>query len=181
MRFTLIFLFTFSTFLLSAQTKTTEALTKKYDGEIFTAFFYRSTLQMLNQNDDKDFDELVKDIEKMRFMMLDKAKLHLDGNQYKNLKTQYRSEGYEEMMSGRFEGRNFDIYLREQNGNVKGTVILLNDSTNLMILDILGKIALDKTSQLFKTIDGSTEIGNRIKAFTGNGDKDKKKDDHGID
>jgi hypothetical protein len=46
-----------------SQTKTTVDLDKKYDG--LSLYFYKNTLRMLNQKDDKEFDELIKDIEKM--------------------------------------------------------------------------------------------------------------------
>jgi hypothetical protein len=78
------------------------------------------------------------------------------------------------MMTGRYDGRNFDVYLKEKNGDIKGTVILASDSTSLIVLDILGKIALDKAPELFKAIDGSTDIGSKIKGFLS---KDEKKDD----
>jgi hypothetical protein len=136
---------------------------------------------MLNQSENKEFDEMIKDIEKMRFLMIDKTKVKLDKDEYKKLLTSYKTEEYEEMMTGRFDGRNFDIYLKEKNGNVKGTVILASDSTSLMVLDILGKIALDKAPELFKAIDSNTDIGGKIKDFVGEpdkeGEKKKKSDD----
>ena len=58
--------------LVSGQTKTTQALDDKYEG--LTLYFYRNTLRMLNQTEDPSFDELIKDIEKMRFLMIDKTK-----------------------------------------------------------------------------------------------------------
>ena len=56
-----------------AQTKTTEELHKKYS-EGLALFFYNNTMRMLNQSDDKEFDELIKDIEKMKFLMIEKKK-----------------------------------------------------------------------------------------------------------
>ncbi|MBL7874048.1 MAG: DUF4252 domain-containing protein [Cyclobacteriaceae bacterium] len=158
-----------------AQTKTTQALDDKYEG--LSLFFYKNTLRMLNQTDDKEFDELIKDIDKMKFLMIDKNKSTFSAADYKNLKTSYGKEQYEEMMSGRFEGKNFDVYLREKDGEVKGTVILASDSSSLFVLDILGKIALDKAPALFKSIDNSTDIGKKIKAFAGIEEKDEKEKD----
>jgi hypothetical protein len=77
-------------------------------------------------------------------------------------------------MSGRFDGRQFDVFLRETNGNVKGTVILASDSASLYVLDILGKVALNKVSSLFNTLDNSTDIGGKVKDFM-MGDEEKKK------
>jgi Domain of unknown function (DUF4252) len=171
--FTLI-LMSFVSFAFG-QTKTTQSLDDKYDG--LTLYFYRNTLRMLNQTEDPSFDELIKDIEKMRFLMIDKTNSKFDNEEYKKLLADYKGEAYEEMMTGRYDGRNFDIYLKEKNGDVKGTVILANDSTSLIVLDILGKIALNKAPELFKAIDGSTDIGKKIKSFTEKGD-DKEDKDH---
>ncbi|MBP9926304.1 MAG: DUF4252 domain-containing protein [Cyclobacteriaceae bacterium] len=159
--------------LVFAQTKTTQALDDKYEG--LSLYFYKNTLRMLNQTDDPAFDELIKDIEKMKFMMIDKSGLNFGKQDYAKLLAGYKSENYEEMMTGRYDGRNFDIYLCEQNGDVKGTVILANDSSSLFVLDIKGKIALDKAPELFKTIDSSTDIGKKIKEFTGRQEGGEKK------
>jgi len=67
-----------------AQTKTTEELDKKYEG--LSLYFYKNTLRMLNQTDNKDFDELIKDIEKMKFLMIDKTKSSFVDEDYKKLK-----------------------------------------------------------------------------------------------
>jgi len=108
-------------------------------------------------------------------MMIDKLDLKFTKQDYTKLLAGYKSENYEEMMTGRYDGRNFDIYLHEQNGDVKGTVILANDSSSLFVLDIKGKIALDKAPTLFKAIDSSTDIGKKIRDFTGQGEKAEKK------
>ena len=158
--------------LALGQTKTTEALDKKYDG--LSLFFYKNTLKMLNQKDSKELDEMIKDIEKMRFVMVDKKKHAMEKAAYATLKKSYQGEQYEEMMTGRMEGRNFDILVKEREGKVKGTIILASDSASLYVLDILGRIPLDKASALFNTIDQSTDVSKMIKNFISD-DKDKKK------
>lgn len=162
-------LFVAAGFFAEAQTKTTQALDEKYDG--LSLFFYRNTLRMLNQTDDPAFDELIKDIEKMRFMMINKAESKFTDADYKKLLEGYKGESYEEMMSGRAEGRAFTVYLRESNGNVKGTVILAKDDESVMVLDILGKIAINKVPEFFNAIDNSTDIGGKIKDFMSDDDK----------
>ncbi len=168
--------------LVLAQTKTTEELDKKYEG--LSLYFYKNTLRMLNQKDDKDFDALIKDIEKMKFLMVDKSKSNFADAEYTKLKSGYRSESYEEMMTSRFMGKNFDVYIKEKDGRVKGTVILASDSTNLYVLDIIGRVALDKATSLFNALNQSTDIGQRVKNFVGGDDNDKKKDkkkEHGVE
>src|SRR5688572_6708203 len=82
-----------------AQSKTTEALHKRYS-ESMSLFFYNNTLRMLNQSDDKAFDELIKDIEKMKFLMIDKSKSFTKSD-YKKLTSEYKGESFEEIMSSR--------------------------------------------------------------------------------
>ncbi len=162
----------------SAQTKTTDALDKKYEG--LSLYFYKNTLRMFNQNDSKEYDELIKDIEKMKFMVIDKTKSNFADAEYKKLRADYRSEAYEEMMTSRYQGKKFDVYIKQREGRVKGTVILASDSANLYVLDILGRVALDKATALFNMLDKSTDIGQRVKDFMGNDEKGKDKKKHGV-
>ena len=164
--------------LSQAQTKTTEELDKKYEG--LSLYFYKNTLRMLNQTDNKDFDELIKDIEKMKFLMIDRAKSKFDDAAYKKLKSGYGSEKYDEMMTSRFQGKYFDVYIKQTDGRVKGTVIMASDSANLYVLDIVGRVALDKATSLFSTLNQSTDIGQRVKDFVSSDDKSKGKKKHGV-
>lgn len=149
---------------LQAQTKTTEALHKKHDGAL-SLYFYKNTLRMLNQSENKDFDDAVKEIEKMKFLMIDKTE-EFTSNDYQELLGGYRAENYEEIMTSRYQGKNLDVYLREENNVTKGMIILVNDSTNLFLLDMLGRVPLDKISKLLSALDDNAEIGKKIKSFT---------------
>ena len=156
-----------------AQSATTEALHKKHT-EALALFFYNNTLRMLNQAEDKAFDELIRDIEKMRFLMIKKAESGFGTHDYKKLVSNYKSEAFEEVMTSRYEGKSFDVYLREKDGKTKGMLVLINDADNLYVLDILGQIALDKVTKLYSTLDESTDISSKIKAFTKDEDEEER-------
>lgn len=163
---------------LLAQSSTTEALHKKHTSAL-SLFFYNNTLRMLNQQEDKEFDEIIKDIEKMKFLMIKKKETNFGSNDFNKLISDYKAESFEEVMTSRHEGKNFDVYLREKNGKTKGMLVLVNDSTNLYVLDIQGRIALDKVTKLYSTLDESADIGKKIKAFIGDDqekDNEKKSD-----
>lgn len=147
-----------------AQSKTTQALQDRFD-ESLTLYFYKNTLRMLNQQEDKDFDALINNIEKMKFLMVDKAKGHFGAGEYKELVADYQKEKYEMIVNSRIEGKNFDVYLRDSKGDKPGTVVLVNDSTSLYVLDIVGTFDISKAGSLFSTLDGSTDIGKRIRNF----------------
>ena len=159
---------------LIAQSKTTNDLQKRFDGS-FSLFYYKNTLRMLNQTDNKEFDEMIKNIERMKFLRIDKVNGNFEATDYQKLKSSYASETYEEIMTSRFEGRNFDIYLKDKKGSPLGTIVLVNDSTRLYVMDILGTIDVKEASKLFSTLDGNSEIAQKMKSFI---NKDDKQGDH---
>lgn len=156
-----------------AQSTTTEALRKKH-ADALELFFYNNTLRMLNQADDKEFDDIIKDIEKMRFLMIKKTAGSFGSSDYQKLIADYKSEAFEEAMTSRHEGKNFDIYLKDKSGKTRGMLVLINDTSSLYVLDILGSVALDKVTKLYSTLDKSTDVGSKIKVFMGHGDGDGK-------
>jgi len=160
MKYTILVLLMVLALTGQAQSKTTEKLDKKYD-EALSLYFYNNTLRMINQTDDKEFDALIRDIEKMKFLIIKKEDFGKED--YKKLISDYKSESFEEMMTSRHDGKNFDVYMKD--GKTKGMIVAVNDTENLYVLDIVGSIPLNKVTTLFKEIDESTEIGKRIQEF----------------
>jgi hypothetical protein len=147
-----------------AQSKSTDALGEKYASRIF--FFYNNTLRMINQEENKEFDELIKDIEKMKLVWVQKKEKHFGVTEYKQLINNYKSESFEEIMTSRYQGKSFDVYLKEKNNKTQGMIVAVNDDENVYVLDIVGSIALDKITKFFSTLDESSEVGQRIKNIT---------------
>jgi len=154
-----------------AQSKATQALHDK-NNDALSLFFYKNTLRMINQTDSKEFDEIIKDIEKMKFLLINKEESNFGTQQFAKLTSDYKQEGYEEIISSRMDGRNFNVYMREKNGKKLGTIVLVNDSTDLYVLDLLGSIPLNKVPALFQQIDQSSDIGKKIKDFTNKVEKE---------
>ena len=152
-----------------AQSKTTDALQKKYKSS-FALFFYNNTLRMINQQEDAEFDELIRDIEKMKLLIIRKKEAGFD---YKKLVGEYKGESFEEIMTSRHQGKTFDIFVREKEGKTKAMLVLVNDEENLFVLDILGSIALNKVTKLYSVLDESGDVGEKIERFI---NKDKKDD-----
>lgn len=157
-----------STVAAAGQSKTTLALQEKHDATL-TLFFYKNTLRMLNQQENKEFDELIQNIEKLKFLLLDKNQGNFGKSEYRQLVDDYQKEEFEPIVTSRVNGRNLDVYLRDAKGSKPGTVILVNDSSSLYVLDIVGTIDVSKAGSLFSTLDGSTDIGSRIRQFTERG------------
>lgn len=164
-KFLLSFLLLTAVLTAQSQSNTTLALEKQYDASL-TLFFYKNTLRMLNQQENPEFDQLIENIEKMKFIMVDKGRANFSTEQYRKLVKDYQKESFEAIVTSRMDGRNLDVYLRDAKGSKPGTVVLVNDSSSLFVLDIVGTIDVSKAGALFNTIDGSTDIGQRIKNFT---------------
>jgi len=162
-----------------AQSQATEKLQKKYS-DAFSLFFYQNTLRMLNQNDSKEYDELIKDIEKMKVLVITKTAA-FTGAEYSRIKKDYTGETFEEVMSTRYQGRNFDVLLKEKSGKTQGMVVMVNDSSTFYVLDVVGRIALDKVTTLYSTLEQSADIGKKIKSFTERNEKRKEDDKEGGD
>ncbi len=160
--------------VILAQSQATNNLQKKFENS-FSLYFYKNTLRMLNQEDNKEFDELVKNIDKMKFVMIDKTENKFSAVDYKKLLKSYSAEEYDEVMTSRFDGKNFDIYLKDQKGSTLGTVMLVNDSSKLFVLDILGTIDVSKASKFFTSLNESSELGQKLKSFMAKDEKTKKK------
>lgn len=155
---TLSFLFLVSVCL--AQTETTNSLDKDYGSRTF--FLYNNTLRMINQKGDKSFDELIKDIEKMKIVWVNKKEKNFGATQYKKLVAGYKSEKFEEIMNTRYEGKSFNAYVKEKDGDTKGMVVTVDDGENVYVMDIVGKIALNQITSFFSTLDKSSDIGQKI-------------------
>jgi hypothetical protein len=146
-----------------AQTDATNELSEKYSSRTF--FLYNNTLRMINQSGNAEFDELIKDIEKMKVVYVNKKEKNFGTEQYKKLVTSYKAERFEEIMSTKYEGRSFNAYIKEEGGKTKGMVVTVDDLENVYVMDIVGSVALNKITSLFTTLDGSSDIGQKFKSL----------------
>jgi Domain of unknown function (DUF4252) len=153
-------LFVFITVVCSAQTKTTNELSDKYSS--WTVFLYHNTLRMINQNDDKNFDEIIKDIEKVKIVSVNKKEKGFDDSKYKKLINSYKGEQFEEIMTTRIDGRNVNAYILEKKGETKGMVITVNDTESVYVLDMVGKIALNKIMYLLTYVQSNADINDKV-------------------
>lgn len=159
--------------LANGQSKTTNSLQEDFDGA-YGAFFYHNTLRMLNQKEDPEFDELIKDIEKVKLLMINKDAKQFD---YTRVVGEYKKEAFEEAMTSRHQGKSFDVFVKDNDGKTKGMLVLINDDQTFYVLDIVGSIALNKITKLYSVLEESSDIGKQIKEF-GKADEDDVNDDN---
>ncbi|MBL3658010.1 DUF4252 domain-containing protein [Fulvivirga sediminis] len=137
--------------VLSAQSKTTRDFSEDHE-EGTSFFFYKNTLKMLNQTDSEEFDELIKDIDKMKYFVVEKKGDNINKGTYAELVKGYKSEQFESLMNMRHEGMKVDVYIQEDEGVTTGLVFLMNDESSLSILDIKGSVPLNKLANIISKV-----------------------------
>lgn len=144
--------------LTRAQSETTSRFHQDHE-EAFTLFFYHNTLRMMNMTDDPDFHEMIKDIDKMKFLRLDKEKDEVDNQELNDLIARYHQESFDDLMNMRSEGMKFNIFIQEKNKVTTGLVILFEDKESFSILDIKGAVPLSRIAELATKISDAVEGG----------------------
>lgn len=134
-----------------AQSETTQAFHKEHD-DAFVLFFYSNTLKMLNQDDNPEFEELIKDIDKMKLVRVNKEEANLDNEDYQDLVQSFYDEDFEDLMTMRHEGMNVSAYIQEDEGVTTGVVMLMQDDESVSILDIKGSVPLSKMASLISKV-----------------------------
>ncbi|HLT81587.1 MAG TPA: DUF4252 domain-containing protein [Cyclobacteriaceae bacterium] len=170
--FAVLTLLLFTAWGAMAQSKTTERLEDRFpDSRAF--FFYNNTLRMINQSEDPRFDAAIKDIEKMKFLMVNTRESPVD---FHKIVEDYKSEAFEPIMTSRHEGRDFDIFLKEKKGKTTAMLVLVNDNTTLFVLDIVGRIDPGQVVKFFSVMDEKSDISKNIRAFVQRNDDDDEGD-----
>ena len=138
-----------------AQSKTTQKFHEEHkDAQVL--FFYKSTLKMLYEvveiEETAELKDLVKDIETMKFVRVDKNKTQIDKTYFKKLVSEYHDDDFEDLMTMRQEDMNINVYIKESGGETKGLVLLMENDENLAVLDIKGFVPLNKLAKLATTV-----------------------------
>ncbi len=137
---------------LKAQTETTDGFHEKHE-DAFSLFFYKNTLRMLNMQDSEEFAELIRDIEKMKFLRIDRSGLSKD--EYTELVNSYHKESFEDLMTMRSQGANLNVFIKEKDKITRGLVILMEDEENFSILDIKGAVPLQRIAELVSKLQSA--------------------------
>ena len=109
-------------------------------------------LNQMNSEEFEEFDELIKDIDKMKFVRVDKQERNFTDDDFKDLVDSYHDEKFEDLMNMRYEGMKVNVYIQEDDGITTGLVMLMTDDTSISILDIKGKVPLNKLATLISKV-----------------------------
>ncbi len=130
-------------FSLQAQ----EALVDKFikDKENKSFFLYQSTMRMFNeQEDNADFDKLIKDLEMMRLFMISD---HVEKTEFKRLFRKIADNKYESVMEVDSKDFTIRLFAREK-GRKTSYVLGIITSDGTYLADMKGSLNLNYLSAL---------------------------------
>lgn len=153
MRRTFIVLFSLFIYTgLFSQSKSIEKFRKAYP-EDQNVFFYSSTLNMLNVEESPEFEDLIKDIEKIAVLIYKKAEREFDSEKINGIVTGLKREKYVELMVISDSGNKINLYKKDKRDRTVGFAALVDNEESLVLIDVKGSIDFKKFMELKNKID----------------------------
>ena len=118
-----------------AQSKTVSRFIEKQDPSA-SFYLYPSTLRMINRENNPDYQQMVRHIQKLSFLTYEKGALDLSKDKISSLKKELAGEQYEELMSFRDAGNQVYIYAKDE--DPEAYVSLVDNEEALMLFDMQG-------------------------------------------
>jgi hypothetical protein len=142
----------FYSLTVAGQSKSIDRFRKEYK-EDNNLFFYSSTLQMLNKEENPEFSDLTRGIEESRVLNYSKSAQKFSADEITLLKNNLREEQYGEIMIIHEKGNKIYLYGREKRGKTVGFVALVENPDTFVIIDVDGNIDFNKFMQLKSKLD----------------------------
>ncbi len=141
-----------ATINLFGQCKSVEKFRKKFP-ESSNLFFYSSTLSMLNNQDNPELKDLLKNIEKIVVLNYANEKEQFTSNDLNELKENLKKEGYVDLMTIKNDKNDIHLTGLQKKGKMIGYVAFANTGEGLVIIDIKGSFDISKFMMLKNKLD----------------------------
>ena len=135
-----------------SQSKSIEKFRKTYQ-EDQNVFFYSSTLNMLNMEDLPDFEDIIKDIEKIAVLIYKKENQKFTAKELDQLIKNLEKEKYVELMIINDKGNKINLYKKDKRGRTTGFAAFVDNRESLVLIDVKGSIDFKKFMELKNQID----------------------------
>jgi hypothetical protein len=156
MKYLLLGILALMPYFSQAQSKVMRNLSEEFpDGRVF--MFYHSSLRMLNIEDDPDFDRMIRDIEKIKVLMIEKED-SLDSDKIlSEIRDGLADEDFEELMEVKSKDYNIGVYILEDD-EIEGFFLIMNEDDNLVAIDLVGSMPIGDIGQLVDKIKEAKEF-----------------------
>ncbi len=138
--------------VVAAQSKSIEKF-RKLHKEDQNVFFYSSTIKMLNAENEPEFADLIKDIDKVMVLLYEKEKQKIKKQEITGLQNDLHKEKYVPLLVINENGNTINLYKRDKKEKTVGFAALVDNKDNFVIIDVKGSIDFKKFIEFKNKID----------------------------
>lgn len=139
---------------ISAQSKTIADWTENRGG-LRKLCFYPTTLRMVNISKDQSFNEMVKDIDKLKVIISDN-KVPVKKEDVTNLKAGILKENFKDMVQVRRGKESVYVFIREKHEKPVGFAGIIYSENSFILIDLEGYLSPEVIQKL---ISGQINFG----------------------
>jgi len=126
--------------------------------DAFVLMIYHSSLNMLNIDDNPDFARMIHDIDRIKVLRIDKKEENFTNTSLSSLKETLTDRGFEELMIVKSKEYDIGVYIHEDEDEIEGYFLILNEDENFTAIDVLGSMAVGDIGQLVEKIKDVNEF-----------------------
>ena len=143
--------------LLLGQSKVMRNLADEFP-EARALVFYYSSLNMLNIEEDPEFAEMIKDIEKIKVLIVEKESTEVSEKVIPGLKAELTNYKFEELMTVRNKDYDIGVYIKEDDSDIEGFFFIMNEEENLIAVDLVGSMPVGDVGMLIDKIKQANDF-----------------------
>ena len=120
--------------------------------------FYYSSLNMLNLEDDPEFSEMIRDIEKIKLLIIDKEDNEFNTNVTTAIKNDLKKYDFEELMTVKSKDYDIGVFIIEDDGDIEGFFFLMDEEDSLIAVDLVGSMPVGGVGMLIDKISEANDF-----------------------
>ena len=136
---------------LLAQGPTMRELADDYP-DAFKLMFYHSTLNMLNMEDNEDFARIIRDIDRIKLLRIEKDKFDFSSDNLKGIRSKLAKRDYEELMMVTSKESKISVFIQEDGDDIEGFFLYMDEEEAFTAIDVRGFVAINDIGMLVDTL-----------------------------
>jgi molybdopterin converting factor small subunit len=157
MRKIIILALVLSPLLGLAQGKTMHELSDQYP-DAFELMFYHSSLNMLNIEDNEDYARVIKDIDRIKLIRIEKDEFDFASGDLKDIRETLTDRSYEELMMITSKDSKISVFIQEDGDDVEGFFLYMDEEEAFTAIDVRGYIQLNDIGLLVEKLKDIDKI-----------------------
>ena len=143
--------------LVFGQSKVMRNLADEFpDGRVL--MFYHSSLNMLNLDDNPEFTDMIKDIEKIKVLIIDKGGQEFDESTISTVKSDLNNYDFEELMVLKSKEYDIGVYIIEDDDDIEGFFFLMDEEDSFIAVDLVGSMPVGDIGMLIEKMKEANDF-----------------------